>query len=56
MYGIVDQIFIGNGVGFLGNAATNIAYSINTISLACGLLIGLGAAARFSLELGRKKL
>ena len=27
LYNIVDQIFIGQGVGLLGNAATNIAFS-----------------------------
>ncbi len=26
LYNIVDQIFIGQGVGMLGNAATNIAF------------------------------
>lgn len=26
LYNIVDQIFIGQGVGVLGNAATNIAF------------------------------
>mgnify|MGYP000429387734 CR=1 FL=1 len=26
MYNIVDQIFIGQGVGMLGNAATNVAF------------------------------
>ena len=25
LYNIVDQIFIGQGVGYLGNAATNVA-------------------------------
>lgn len=54
LYNIVDQIFIGQGVGFLGNAATNIAFPISTISLAIGLLIGLGSAATFSLELGKQ--
>ena len=27
LYNIVDQIFIGQGVGYLGNAATNVAFS-----------------------------
>ena len=27
IYNIVDQIFIGQGVGYLGNAATNVARS-----------------------------
>lgn len=54
LYNIVDQIFIGQGVGYLGNAATNIAFPITTICLAIGLMTGLGAAASFNLELGRK--
>ena len=53
LYSIVDQIFIGQGVGYLGNAATNIAFPITTICLAIGLMIGIGAAANFNLELGR---
>ncbi|MCU6761798.1 Multidrug export protein mepA [uncultured Roseburia sp.] len=52
LYNIVDQIFIGQGVGYLGNAATNVAYPLTTICLAIALLIGIGGAARFSLELG----
>lgn len=54
LYNIVDQIFIGQGVGYLGNAATNVAFPITTICLALTLLIGVGGAANFSLELGRK--
>lgn len=52
LYNIVDQIFIGQGVGYLGNAATNVSYPLVTICLAIALLIGIGGAARFSLELG----
>ncbi len=54
LYNIVDQIFIGQGVGFLGNAATNVAFPIVTISMALSLLIGDGGAAFFSLNLGRQ--
>ena len=53
LYNIVDQIFIGQGVGYLGNAATNIAFPITTICLALGLMTGVGAASNFNLELGR---
>ena len=31
LYNIVDQIFIGKGVGMLGNAATNVAFPLTTI-------------------------
>ena len=52
LYNIVDQIFIGQGVGYLGNAATNVAYPLTTICMAIALLIGIGSASRFSLCLG----
>ncbi len=54
LYNIVDQIFIGQGVGKLGNAATTISFPLTTICLAIGLMVGLGSAAGFNLELGRK--
>ena len=44
IYNIVDQIFIGQGVGYLGNAATNVAYPFSTICLAIALLVGIGSA------------
>ncbi|WP_294449877.1 MATE family efflux transporter [uncultured Gemmiger sp.] len=53
LYNIVDQIFIGNGVGYLGNAATNVSFPLSTICLSIALLIGVGGAARFNLSLGR---
>ena len=55
LYNIVDQIFIGQGVGYLGNAATNVAYPLSTICLAIALLLGIGSASRFSIYLGRKE-
>ena len=53
LYNIVDQIFIGHKIGMLGNAATNIAFPLTTICLALGLMMGLGAAAGFNLNLGK---
>ena len=55
LYNIVDQIFIGQGVGYLGNAAINIAFPITTICMAIGLMVGIGAASNFNLALGRKE-
>ena len=55
LYNIVDQIFIGQGVGYLGNAATNVSYPFSTICLAIALLVGIGSASRFSLYLGQQK-
>ena len=54
LYNIVDQIFIGQGVGKLGNAATSVSFPLTTLCMAIGLTVGLGSAAGFSLELGRK--
>lgn len=53
LYNMVDQIFIGQGVGFLGNGATNIIAPIATISIAISTLFGDGLAAFFSLNLGQ---
>lgn len=55
LYNIVDQIFIGQGVGYLGNAATNVSYPLSTICLAISLLLGVGSAARFSIYLGKQE-
>ncbi len=53
LYNIVDQIFIGQYVGTLGNAATNVAFPITTICIAISVLCGVGGASCFSIELGR---
>lgn len=52
LYNIVDQIFIGNYVGELGNAATNIAFPLSTMCTAVSLLLGIGGAAAFNLKMG----
>lgn len=54
MYNIVDQIFIGQGVGMYGNAATNVAFPLTTLATAVGLLLGIGGAVNFNLAMGRK--
>lgn len=50
LYNIVDQIFIGQGVGMLGNAATNIAFPVTIISTAAALLLGIGSASNYNLK------
>ena len=55
LYNIVDQIFIGWGVGYLGNGATNIVFPITMICLAFALMFGDGSSAYLSLKLGEKK-
>ena len=56
LYNIVDQIFIGRGVGYLGNGATNVVFPITVISLAVALMLGDGCAAFLSLCQGKKDL
>lgn len=56
LYNIVDQIFIGWGVGYMGNGATNVVFPITIVALALSLMIGDGGAAYLSLKLGEGDL
>ena len=56
VYNIVDQIFIGWGVGYLGNGATNVVFPITIIALALAMMIGNGGAAYLSLKLGERQI
>ena len=49
VYNITDQIFIGQVVGMLGNAATNVIFPLVGLSLAMSQLVGVGMAANFNL-------
>lgn len=55
LYNIVDQLFIGQAVGTLGNAATNIAFPFSTSCIALALLFGIGGASCFNLAMGGGK-
>ncbi len=55
LYNIVDQIFIGQGIGYIGIGATNISFPIVILCMAIGVMFGIGGASSFSIELGRKK-
>lgn len=55
LYNMVDQIFIGQGVGYLGNGATNIIYPLTVIVLFIALMLGDGGASFLSLRLGEGK-
>lgn len=50
LYNIVDQIFVGWGVGYLGNGATTVVFPITIIALAFAVLVGDGGAAYLSLK------
>ena len=51
LYNIVDQIFVGNMVGYVANGATGIIFPITVVGWALSLFFGDGAAAALSLSL-----
>jgi len=51
----VDQIFVGNGIGYLGNAATGVIFPITVIGWGMSLFFGDGAAAYLSVALGKNE-
>lgn len=55
LYNIVDQIFIGWGIGYIGNSATNVIFPLTVFAAALGVLFGDGAATYLSLKLGRNE-
>lgn len=55
LYNIVDQIFVGNGVGYLGNAATGVIFPVTVIGWGVSLFFGDGAAAALSVSLGKNE-
>ncbi len=54
-HNVVDQMFIGWGIGDVGIAATNIVFPLSAVITALSALIGMGAASRFSIYLGKNK-
>jgi len=55
LYNIVDQIFIGQGIGYLGTGATNIIFPLTIAFASFSLMLGDGASAYLSLKLGAGK-
>ncbi|MDD4321435.1 MAG: MATE family efflux transporter [Acidaminococcaceae bacterium] len=55
LYNIIDQIFIGHAVGYLGIAATTIAFPLVTIVMSVGTLLGVGGSAFAAIKLGEGK-
>ena len=53
LYNIVDQIFVGNGIGYLGNAATGIIFPITVVGWGASVLFGDGMATFLSLSQGQ---
>ena len=55
LYNIVDQVFVGNGIGYLGNAATGVVFPVTVVGWGLSLFFGDGAAAALSVSRGRKE-
>lgn len=54
LYNVVDRIFIGQGVGAEALSGISAVYPIMLILMAFGMLIGIGAGVRISINLGMK--
>ncbi len=52
IYNMVDQIFIGQGVGYLGNGATNVIFPMMQLAIAFALLFGDGTANYMNIKMG----
>ena len=56
LYNVVDRIFIGQGVGAIALSGLSAVFPIMLIMMAFGMLIGIGAGVRISINLGKKDL
>lgn len=52
LYNLVDTIFIGRGVGYLGIGGLTIAFPVQMLIMAASLMIGVGASSVISRSLG----
>lgn len=53
IYGLVDGIFVGRGVGEAGLASVNIAWPAVTIIIGVGLMIGMGTSSLIAIHMGK---
>lgn len=53
VYNLTDQVFIGQRIGYLGNAATTVAAPITVVCGAVALLFGIGATVHFNILQGK---
>ena len=53
LYNMVDQMFIGQRIGFLGNAATTVAYPLTFLCGALTILFSNGGSVNFNVSNGR---
>lgn len=56
LYSIVDRIFIGQGVGALAISGLTLTFPVLNFIHAFGMLVGVGAATRISIRLGRNEV
>ena len=56
LYNIVDQIFIGWGVGYLGNGATSVVFPLTVLALGLAVMIGDGACSFVSICFGKQNV
>ncbi|PWE00332.1 MATE family efflux transporter [Marinilabilia rubra] len=54
LYNIIDRVFIGQYVGPEALSGVTAVFPVMVIMMAFGMLIGIGASVRLSLNLGRK--
>lgn len=54
LYNITDRIFIGRGVGAFALSGLSVVFPIMILVAAFGMLIGIGAGVRISINLGKK--
>lgn len=54
MYNIVDRMFIGLGVGPMAISGLGLTFPFMNVLIAFSMLVGVGAAARMSIYLGKK--
>ena len=52
LYNIVDQLFIGNVLGIVGNAATNVVFPVVTLITALSLMCGVGPSNAMNIKRG----
>lgn len=55
VYNLTDQVFIGQRIGYLGNAATTVSSPITVVCGAVALLFGIGATVHFNILQGKGK-
>jgi Na+-driven multidrug efflux pump len=54
LYGVVDRIFVGRGVGSLAIAGVIVSFPIMLMLMAFGVLVGYGGASAISIYLGQR--